>query len=348
VDGSAFADDDVTTIAAHPDVTHALDHGEPVVALESAVITCGLPRTPLGRVPDIPSATGDPEPAPGWRPEAPVNLETGRLLERIIRAAGALPATVAVLDGRLHIGLTDEQLDRLATDQLAGKVASRDLAGHLSATNARTAGTTVSATLHACTLAQPRPISVMATGGIGGVHRGWTQIPDLSSDLLLLSRSRVCVVCAGTKTVLDGQATLEALETLSVPVIGYRTRHFARFLTVGTDPLPETDRLETAQDVARRCGAHWDQLECPSAIVVAQALAAPFALEPDALEVAIQTGQAQAAAQDVRGAQATPFLLAKLIDATGGDSLKANVALLAQNARLAAEVAIELAGRSDA
>jgi pseudouridine-5'-phosphate glycosidase len=323
----------VNQIVMHPDVRQALADHRPVIALETAVITAGLPRDPLDDLPDYPTE--------GWRADAPINLELGRLLCRIARRRGVTPAVVAVLEGTLHIGLDDAQLERLARDPHALKTSITDLA-HRMATGA-TAGTTVSATLAACTLAQPHPIRVFPTGGIGGVHRSWTDHLDVSADLRQLAMSQVCVVCAGAKAILDVPATIEMLETLGVPTVGYGTDHFPLFYCAGDEQLPVPTRLDRPAEVGHLLNTHWTTLKQPTGVLVATPVPRTHSLDRTEVEQDVILAENLAGARRLTGRDRTPFLLAELARRTEGRSLQANLALLANNVALAADIACELA-----
>jgi pseudouridine-5'-phosphate glycosidase len=315
-------------VVVHSAVRDALGAGRAVVALETAVLTHGLPRAPSA-VP--PAAAGG-----AWDVAAPTNTEAVRAMERAVRGAGAVPATIGALDGRLHIGMAADEIDRLGADGRAVKASASTLAAVLA--RGGSAGTTVSATLVACRLAGPPPIRAFATGGIGGVHPGWERRPDVSADVRLLAETPVAVVCAGAKSILDSAATLEVLETLGVPVVGFRTSVFPRFHAEGTADLPLSARCDSAEEAAALCRAHWGALGRSTAVLVAQAPPAPFALTSAELDRALAH-----AVDDARGADRTPALLAALTESTGGRSLVANVALLHANARLAGEIAVAMA-----
>lgn len=320
------------SIRVDQDVAAALQDGRPVVALESAVITAGLPRQPLE---NSPTWLG-----PEWDDAAPLNLELARLMEREVRDGGATPATIAVIDGTLHIGLDDDLLIRLACDETAGKSAVGDLPVNM--VGGVTAGTTVSATLAACTRAGPAPIRVFATGGIGGVHLDWTDVPDVSADLRMIAESPVCVVCAGAKSVLDVPATLEMLESLGVPVIGYRTNRFPLFYVSGDDHLRAPTRLDHVPDVAAACRAHWSTLGRPGGVLLANPVPDAQALDKAEVDQFVNLAESLATARGIAGRDRTPFLLKELAERTGGRALEANLALLAANAALAAQVAVGL------
>ena len=291
----------------HPEVAHALAAGRPVVALESTIISHGLPR--------------------------PDNLRIAREIEAAVRAGGAVPATVAVIDGEPHVGLDDAALNRLAGDREVVKASVRELAAV--AARGGVGATTVASTAH---LAAAAGIRVFATGGLGGVHRGAAQTWDESADLPALARTRVLVVCAGVKSILDVGATLERLETLSVGVLGYRTDRFPGFYLrdsgFGLDwrvnsPAEMADVLR-AQD---RLGTDGYGL------VLANPIAPADELDRDLHDRTLTSGLAAAEAAGVHGKDVTPFLLDWFHRETAGASLAANVALVLANARVAAEVA---------
>ena len=320
----------MASIVISVEVEAALSEGRPVVALETAVTTHGLPREPLDAA--ARRALGEP-----WDAHRAVNLETAGLMEDVVRRAGAVPATVGVVNGRLCIGLDAAALRQLATDAGARKISIENLAHALEC--GHSGGTTVSATLAACTQATPRPIRVMATGGIGGVHVGWTRRPDISADLRQLARTRVCVVCSGAKSIMDLPATVEALETLGVPVLGYRTNCFPRFYAVGDARLTLAQRADSPEQIARICRGHWEVLGAEGGVLAANPVPERYALPEAELGPAVAAANAAADAQAITGAARTPLLLEHLRKATGGRSLLANIALLLDNARLAAEIA---------
>ena len=289
-----------------PEMREALAVGMPVVALESTIITHGMP--------------------------APRNLETARQVEEEVRAAGALPATIAILDGRIRIGLEAAELERLADEKEVAKVSRADLPAVLAAGGV--GSTTVAATMICAELAG---IRVFATGGIGGVHRGAGESFDVSADLQELARTPVAVVCAGAKAILDLAKTLEVLETFGVPVIGYGCDELPAFYSRGSG-LPVPLRRDSAAEIAAVMATKW-RLGLGGGLVVANPI--PREAEIPAAEIAghIETALAEAARQGVQGKAVTPFLLARLEQLTGGASLEANVALVRGNARLAAEIA---------
>jgi pseudouridine-5'-phosphate glycosidase len=286
------------------EVARALRGGLPVVALESAVITHGLPR--------------------------PENLQLAQALEQEVRELGAVPATVGLLDGKIHLGLSAEELYRLANEDGARKVSRRDFS--IALARQENGGTTVAATLFA---AHTVGIRVFATGGIGGVHRGSPF--DVSADLPELGRSPLVVVCAGAKAILDLPATLEVLETVGVSVIGYETDEFPAFYARESG-LRVNTRVDSPEEVARIAREHW-QLGLESALLVVQPPPAETALPLDQVEAWIQKALEEAAQQKITGAAVTPFLLERVSKLSGGASLRANLALLRNNARLAARIA---------
>lgn len=303
------------------------------------MITTGLPREPLGETP--------PGADEYWRSEEPLNLEAARLMRRLISSAGAVPAVIALLKGNLRIGLDDDELAELAADENAGKVASPSLAHAM--VRRRTAGTTVSATIAAMCMTPEvaedlAPIRYFATGGIGGVHRGWTERPDISADLRRLACSSVCVISAGAKSLLDLPATIESLETLGVPMVGFGTDVFPTFYTRGDDSLRVPMRLDTPSDVAELCRLHWRHPSTRTGVLLANPIPQEHALDRlmDAAELGGHIDEAEAEAERtvVTGPARTPFVLAELARRTDGAVLRANVALLAANATLAAKIAV--------
>lgn len=298
------------------------------MALETAVVTHGLPRT------------AHPEGWPGDAAEGPLNLGLARALSASVRAGGATPAVTAIVEGTLHIGLGDEALADLAARPNVAKATSGNLAALMA--HGATAGTTVAGTLEACRMATAGgvPIRVFATGGIGGVHAGWQTRPDVSADLAALAATPVCVVCAGAKSILDGPATLEALEALAVPVIGWQTDCFPRFHALGDEPLAL--RSDTADEVAAICRTRWETLAQRGAVLLTQPITPEEALDPAWLDAHIESAEREADAAGIAGAARTPFVLDELARRTDGRSLRANVALLLANARLAAEIACAL------
>lgn len=296
------------------EIRQALDERRPVVALESAVLTHGLPR--------------------------PTNRDMVLRMETAVREHGAVPAVVGVIEGRLVIGLRPDQIQYLADHRDVEKASARDLAPLMAA--GASAGTTVAATLVACRLAG---IRVFATGGIGGVHRGWVATLDMSADLEELAATPCCVVSSGAKAILDLPATLERLESLGVPVIGYQTNAFPMFYSRSSDePLPPLHRVDTPEQAARVCHLHWDVLKQPVGILLCNPVNPDAAMPFAEVEALVKQAVEAAEEEGIIGADVTPFLL-DVLNRMSSDSraLRANLALLESNAALAARVAIELA-----
>jgi pseudouridine-5'-phosphate glycosidase len=293
-----------------PEVAEALAAKKPIVALESTIITHGMPY--------------------------PRNVETARSVEEAAREMGAVPATIAVIYGRFRVGLDGQEIERLG--ELTGgviKASRRDLA--LVAARKGSAGTTVAATMFIASLAG---LEVFATGGIGGVHRGAEETFDISADLVELSRTRVAVVCAGAKSILDIGKTLEFLETQGVAVVGYRTDEFPAFYARSSGFRLE-HRCDGLHDLARMIRLQRDL--GPGGLLIANPIPEDHALEQAAIEERIAEAVAEAKAQGVGKKEATPFLLKRVVELTEGKSLEANIALIRNNAVLAAQAAAELA-----
>ncbi len=291
-----------------PEIAFALERREPVVALETTLVAHGFP-SPEG---------------------AAVALES----ERRVRAAGAIPATIGIIDGCVRVGLAEEELHRFALAGIeARKVGPRDLAA--CAVQGALGATTVGGTLAVCRLAG---IRFLATGGLGGVHRGFPDPPDVSADLAELARAEVLVVCAGAKSLLDVPATAEVLESLGIPVLGWRTDELPLFYAARGGP-PVSARVESAEEAARVAAAHW-QLARQAAVVLAR----PPDESLDDVEPLIERGIATARDRGVTGQGVTPFVLAFLHEESRGRTLTANRRLIADNAALAGEVARAFAG----
>jgi pseudouridylate synthase len=294
-------------------VRAALAAGRPVVALESTIISHGLPRS--------------------------ANLAAARLFEEMLTGAGVTPATIAVVDGVPKAGLGDADLERIALDESVVKVSSRDLG--LAMAGKRTAGTTVAAT---SVLAAKAGIRVFATGGLGGVHRGFAESLDESADLTVLSRTPITVVSAGVKSILDIPATLERLETLGVAVAGYRTSRFPAFYL--TDSGQDLDwRLDSPAEIAAVMAAR-DQLGDESALLVANPLAPDKQLDPGLHDRILAEALAAADAAGVRGKTVTPFLLDYMQRATGGASVAVNLDVARGNIALAGQIAVAWSERA--
>jgi len=293
-------------IAYSPEVTEARAEGAPIVALESTIITHGMP----------------------W----PENVETARAVEAEVRAAGAVPATIAVLAGRLHIGLTEAELETLGQAKDVAKLSRADFAACLA--TGGTGATTVAATMIAAHLAG---IRTFATGGIGGVHRGAETSFDISADLGELAQTPVTVVAAGAKAILDLPKTLEVLETSGVPVITYGQDEFPAFWSRSSG-LPSPLRMDRAEDIAHAATIR-SAMGLPGGQLVANPIPAEDEITREALAPVIEAALAAAEAQHVAAKSVTPFLLDHIYHATEGASLKANIALVKNNARLAAAIA---------
>ncbi len=294
-------------VAVSREVADALGHRRPVVALETTLVAHGF--------------------------RAGEGLEVGRECEQRVREAGAVPATVGVLDGAVRVGLSDVELERIAeAGPDARKAGPRDLA--VCAVQGVVGATTVGGTLAACRIAG---IGFMVTGGIGGVHRGFAELPDVSADLGELARVEVLVVCSGVKSLLDVRATVELLETLGVPVLGWRTDELPLFYSPRGGP-PVSAPVETAEEAARIAHAHW-RLGRRSALVLAR----PPEDGLDDVEPLIEQALAEARARGVAGQAVTPFVLSFLHEQSGGRTLEVNKRLVADNAALAAEVAVAYA-----
>jgi pseudouridine-5'-phosphate glycosidase len=290
-----------------PEISQALAEKRAVVALESTVITHGLPY--------------------------PQNRKLAEDMEAQIRAGGGVPATVALLDGKVFVGVDGEQLERLAQAQQMHKISRREFGPALAL--GWSGGTTVAGTMIA---AQAAGIRVFATGGIGGVHR--SPAYDISADLPELAQTQVLVVCAGAKSILNLDATLEYLETHAVPVVGYQTDEFPAFFSRGSG-LKVSVRADSAQQAAAIAQAHWS-LRGAGGVLVANPPPEATAMRHEDIDAAIQEAVQEAEAQGIRGQAVTPFLLGKVNQLTGGASLEANLALLLNNARVAVEIAKHL------
>jgi pseudouridine-5'-phosphate glycosidase len=286
------------------EVKRALNISLPIVALESTVLTHGLPR--------------------------PQNLQLAHDMERAVREQGATPATIGFLDGCLHIGLSESELERLANEKDAYKVGPRDFATVI--TQEACGGTTVAGTMFACRLSN---IKVFATGGIGGVHREMGT--DISADLQALATIPMIVVCAGAKAILDLPATLEYLETMSVPVIGFGTDEFPAFYSRESG-LGVSHRIDSPPHIVEFARTHW-MSGLQSAVLVVNPIPAANAIRRTEMEPVIERASREAKDQRIHGKELTPFLLKRISELTKGESMKSNLALLLNNARLAAQIA---------
>ncbi len=295
------------TYTPSADVKRAMSASLPIVALESTVLTHGLPR--------------------------PQNLNLARDMEHAVRENGATPATIGFLDGALHVGLADSELERLANEKDAYKVGPRDFAAVMY--NEACGGTTVAGTMWA---SKHAGLKVFATGGIGGVHR---EAPfDVSADLQALATIPMIVVCAGAKAILDLPATLEYLETMSVPVVGYGVDEFPAFYSRDSG-LDVSVKLETAQEIVDFARLHWST-GLQSAVLVANPVPAGAAIPKSVMEPYIKKAIQEAHDKDIHGKEVTPFLLKRVSELTEGKSMQSNLSLLLNNARLAAQIATAL------
>lgn len=294
----------------HPEVKRALSEGQPVVALESTIISHGMPY--------------------------PKNIEMAKNVSKIIRENGAIPATIAIIDGVLKVGLTTEQIEFLGTSKDVLKASRRDLPFIIS--KKLNGATTVATTMILANLAG---VKVFATGGIGGVHRGAQETFDISADLQELANTNVAVVCAGAKSILDIGLTLEYLETNGVPVVGFGTEEFPAFYTrksgFGVDY-----KVDSSMEVANALKAKWD-LDLKGGMVIGNPIPKEFEMDYDTINNAIESALKEADENNITGKKVTPFLLDKVKTITAGKSLDANIELVYNNAKVAAQIAKDLA-----
>ena len=291
------------------EVKKALEEGKPVVALESTIISHGMPY--------------------------PRNVETALNVEKIIRDNGAIPATIAILGGKLKVGLTNEEIEYLGKAENVIKTSRRDIPFIVS--KKLDGATTVASTMILANLAG---IKVFATGGIGGVHRGVEETFDISADLEELAKTNVAVVCAGCKSILDIGLTLEYLETHGVPVVGFKTAELPAFYTIKSG-FKVDYKVESEEELASALKAKWD-LDLKGGAVVANPIPSEFAMDYDEITTAIENAVKEADEKGIRGKESTPFLLSKVKDITKGKSLDANIELVYNNAKVGARLAVEL------
>ena len=291
----------------HPDIENALKNNLPIVALESTIISHGMPY--------------------------PKNVETALMVEETVRSNNAVPATIAIIKGRLKIGLTEKEIEFLATNDEIKKISRRDLA--VAVSQQLSGSTTVASTMIIAKLAN---IAVFATGGIGGVHRGAETTLDISADLDELSRTNVCVVCAGVKSILDIGLTLEYLETKGVPVIGYKTSEMPAFYSTKSG-FNVDYRIDAATDIAGILKTKWD-LSIDGGVLVTNPIPIAFELESSVMNEAINLAIIEADNENITGKKITPYLLSKVNEITKGKSLDANIKLIKNNADLAAKIAV--------
>ena len=289
------------------EIREALQTGLAIVALESTIISHGMPY--------------------------PQNLETAYSVENIVREEGALPATIAILGGRIKIGLSKQELEQFAQNSVSVKVSRRDLPVVLA--KKQSGGTTVAATMICARLSG---IAVFVTGGIGGVHRENEKTMDISADLTELAQTNVAVVCAGVKSILDIPRTLEYLETQGVPVIGYQTAEFPAFYMPSSGSLVQS-RIDTPEEIARCMKIKWE-LGLVGGLVIGNPVHPEDAMDNFLIEEAISKSLEEATNKNIEGKEVTPFLLGHISQLTKGESLKSNIALVCNNARLGAKIAL--------
>jgi len=291
----------------HPDVEKAIKNKEPVVALESTIISHGMPY--------------------------PKNVETALMVEDTVRSNKAVPATIAIINGRLKVGLTNEEIEFLATNEEVKKVSRRDLP--ITVAQKLSGSTTVASTMIIASLAK---IAVFATGGIGGVHRGAENTLDISADLEELANTNVCVVCAGAKAILDIGLTLEYLETKGVPVIGYKTSELPAFYS-SESGFDVDYKIDSALEIAEILKTKWS-LSINGGVLVTNPIPVAFELESSIMNEAINEAIIEANNENISGKEITPYLLSKVNELTEGKSLDANIKLIQNNANLASKIAL--------
>ena len=291
----------------HPDVENAIKNNEPVVALESTIISHGMPY--------------------------PKNVETALMVEETVRLNKAVPATIAIINGKLKVGLTHDEIEYLATNEEVKKVSRRDLP--ITVAQKLSGSTTVASTMIIASLAK---IAIFATGGIGGVHRGAENTMDISADLEELANTNVCVVCAGAKAILDLGLTLEYLETKGVPVIGYKTSELPAFYS-SESGFDVDYKIDSAQEIAEILKTKWD-LSLDGGVLVTNPIPVAFELETGVMNDAINQAIIEADNNKISGKKITPYLLSKVNEITQGKSLEANIKLIQNNADLAAKIAL--------
>ncbi len=294
-----------------PEVTHALENNIPVVALESTIISHGMPY--------------------------PQNAETALKVESIVRENGGVPATIAIINGKLKVGLTPEEIELLGKEgEKVIKVSRRDIPYIVA--NKLNGATTVASTM---IIANMAGVKIFATGGIGGVHRGAETTMDISADLQELSNTNVAVVCAGAKSILDLKLTLEYLETEGVPVLGYKTKELPAFYTRSSG-FNLDYQIDTPKKFAEILQAKWD-LGLNGGVVIANPIPEEFSMDHNVIDEVIENAVKEADELGIKGKESTPFLLDKIQKLTGGNSLKANIELVFNNTKLATQIAKELA-----
>ena len=296
-------------LSVAPEIAEALAAGKPVVALESTILSHGMPY--------------------------PENVEFAHKVEKIVREEGAIPATTAIMGGKLKVGLNADELLVMCKAEGVGKVSRRDVAVYLA--TGMTGATTVATTMIIASMAG---IRFFATGGIGGVHRGAEKTMDISADLQELANTPVCVVCAGAKSILDLPLTMEYLETRGVPVIGYQTDELPAFYTRKSG-LPVDYRMDTPEEIASAIRAQYE-LGYHGGMLITNPIPEEYALDSDYIERVIEEACAEARERGIHGKATTPFLLARIHEITGGNSLASNIKLVYNNVELASEIAKRL------
>lgn len=293
-----------------PEIRDAIRDNKPVVALESSIIAQGMPY--------------------------PENIETAREVENIIREHGAIPATIAIIRGKLKVGLDEAELQYLGTNKEVLKASRRDLPVII--TKKLSAATTVASTMVICSLAG---IRIFATGGVGGVHRDVEETFDISADLQELAKTSVAVVSAGAKAILDIERTLEYLETMGVPVLGYKSHEFPAFYS-RVSGFPVNYSMNSVSEIADVIATKWN-LGLEGGVLIANPIPEEYAMEKQVVDSAIERTLEEASQEGIRGKELTPFMLSRISELTGGESLKSNIALIRNNAKLASKIAVEYA-----
>lgn len=315
------------------EIRDALTAGRPVVALETAVLTSGLPRCvwndSYGELPN------------GLDADTPINAALACTMTEIIRSNGAIPAWIGILRGSLIVGLSSEEVAELAGNAEATKASLATCAQTMQ--RSESAGTTVAATLRACTLAcKTNPIRCFATGGIGGIHPNWSSRLDVSADLTALATTPTCVVASGAKSILDLDATVESLETLGVPVLGIGHGTFPRFIEKSSGSDPQIQQVDEIEDVASICNTHWHELGFNTSVLATTHVPDDFALDHGSMQESLKTAEQAWASSGQHSTTRTPYLLDQLATLTNGRSLVANIGLLCNNAFVASKLSIGL------
>ena len=323
------------TLVVSEKVTKALQSNSPIVALETAVLTAGLPRRPWN------DSFGS---CPSCIDEAlPINWALAKAMTHAVASTGAIAVWIGMLRGKFIIGLTQDELHELAHDETATKVSYATFANAMR--QKQSSGTTVAATLLGCKLANPEnPIRVFATGGIGGIHQNWANRLDVSADLTALATTPTCVVASGAKSILDLHATVEALETIGVPILGMQCDRFPTFIENSGALDPQIACASSIEELANTCNIHWHTLHLKSAVLAGVPVPNTVALDRGSLEEALVQAEHAWLETGMPSITRTPYLLEALAEITSGDSLIANIELLCNNARIAGQLAVTLSG----